>query len=80
MARNRELATRRGVLDRVFCPDDDAPQSLVRAPSWTLWSGCGAWASKSTRRHSAIMQLRKRSFAMIACEPLASKYARPYND
>ena len=21
------------------------------APSWTLWSGCGAWASGSMRRH-----------------------------
>src|SRR5262249_44888076 len=23
------------------------------APSWTSWSGCGAWASESMRRHSA---------------------------
>jgi hypothetical protein len=64
MARNRELATRRGVLDRVFCPDDDAPQSLVRAPSWTWQAGCGALVSNSTRQLSATMQLRKRSFAM----------------
>src|SRR5262249_22525445 len=30
-------------------------------PSWTLWSGCGAWPSGSMRRHSARMTLMRQS-------------------
>ena len=32
------------------------------APLWTLWSGCGALASESTRRRSARTRLTRRSF------------------
>jgi hypothetical protein len=32
----------RCILDMVFCPDDDVPQRLVWALSWTWQAGCVA--------------------------------------
>jgi hypothetical protein len=61
------------ILDTVFRWDDDTPQSLVWAPSWTSWSGCGALASTTVatmalvcgRRVSASRFQRK---SLLLCE------------
>jgi hypothetical protein len=37
-------------------PRDDMLQGEIWASPWTLWSGCGAWASGSMRQHSARMR------------------------
>ena len=39
-------------------PDDDARHPRLWAPSWTLWSGCRALASKNTRLLSARIHRR----------------------
>jgi hypothetical protein len=40
--------------------EDDMLRAQCGVPPWTLWCGCGAWASGSTRRFSARMTLTRR--------------------
>jgi hypothetical protein len=43
----------RNLLDTLPGPHDDVQQPEFGAHPWTLWSGCGAWASGNTRLPSA---------------------------
>jgi hypothetical protein len=49
----RPIEPLRDLLDTPPKLHDDVAHSRLRAPSWMSWSGCGAWASQSIRRHSA---------------------------
>ena len=39
-------------------------------PSWTLWSGCGAWALGNTRRLSARTRLDEKVLPSLTAEDL----------
>src|SRR6476660_4252741 len=55
-----------------FSRSADIGPGAIRAPSWTLWSGCEAWVSGSTRRHSPTA-VRARQRARVATKDEARR-------
>src|SRR5262249_51565567 len=62
---NREVTLKRRSRTLLDTPPDGTMMCSnpeQGAPSWTSWSGCGAWASGSMRRSSARTRLTRQFF------------------